>query len=139
VSASQLSRPAPAATSSLFGAKPASTPTTTTAAPSAPTDSVAGKSGGFAAVPAPAAAGSSSTPASTGAAAASVPAEPVPSLLRGKTMDDIVNTWSRELDTQVGEFRRQAGEVREWDRVLIENGKQVRRNLLRPRFKKASG
>ena len=94
-------------------------------APSAPTDSVAGKSGGFAALPAPAAAGSSSTPTPP-AAVPSVPAEPVPSLLRGKTMDDIVNSWSRELDTQVGEFKRQAGEVREWDRVLIENGKQVR-------------
>lgn len=109
---------APTAASSLFGAKPASS---TTTAPSAPAESVAGKSGGFAAVPASTTAGpSSSTPTST------APAEPVPSLLRGKTMDDIVNTWSRELEAQVGEFRRQAGEVREWDRVLIENGKQVR-------------
>jgi len=29
------------------------------------------------------------------------------------------------LDVQVKEFGRQAGEVREWDRVLVENGNQV--------------
>jgi len=40
-------------------------------------------------------------------------------------MDDIVNGWSKELDVQVKEFGRQAGEVREWDRVLVENGNQV--------------
>lgn len=41
-------------------------------------------------------------------------------------MDDIINTWNRDLEGQVAEFKRQAGEVKEWDKVLIENGKQVR-------------
>lgn len=41
-------------------------------------------------------------------------------------MDDIVNGWNKELDAQVKEFARQAAEVKEWDKVLVENGNQVR-------------
>lgn len=37
-----------------------------------------------------------------------------------------MNGWTKDLDEQVKEFARQAGEVKEWDRVLVENGKQVR-------------
>ena len=31
----------------------------------------------------------------------------------------------KDLDSQVKEFERQAGEVREWDKVLVRNGNQV--------------
>lgn len=50
---------------------------------------------------------------------------PVPSLLRGKTLDEIVMTWQHELDDRTKEFGDVAGEVREWDRVLRANGEQI--------------
>ncbi|KAJ7781375.1 hypothetical protein B0H16DRAFT_618368 [Mycena metata] len=45
-----------------------------------------------------------------------------PSMLRGKTIEEIVNKWSGELETHVREFNKFAGEVAVWDRALIENG-----------------
>jgi nuclear pore complex protein Nup62 len=48
-----------------------------------------------------------------------------PSLLRGRTTEEIVNRWSSDLDQQTREFARMAGEVAVWDRMLIENGEQV--------------
>lgn len=45
--------------------------------------------------------------------------------MRGKTLEDIVDGWNKDLDAQVKEFERQAGEVREWDKVLVRNGNQV--------------
>ncbi|KAF8222748.1 hypothetical protein L208DRAFT_1412951 [Tricholoma matsutake] len=53
---------------------------------------------------------------------APVVAVPPPSMLRGKTIEEIVNRWSAELETHVREFNRFAGEVAVWDRALIENG-----------------
>ena len=57
---------------------------------------------------------------------------PVPSQLRGKSLDEIVNTWSGELEERTRDFVEIAGEVREWDRVLRKNGEQVRRSFLLP-------
>lgn len=51
---------------------------------------------------------------------------PPPSMLRGKTIEEIVNRWSSELETHVREFNKFAGEVSVWDRALIENGNNVR-------------
>lgn len=48
-----------------------------------------------------------------------------PSILRGKTIEEIVNKWSSDLETHVTEFHRFAGEVAAWDRALIENGNNV--------------
>jgi len=45
-----------------------------------------------------------------------------PSMLRGKTIEEIVNRWSTDLETHVREFNKFAGEVAVWDRALIENG-----------------
>lgn len=59
---------------------------------------------------------------------APVVAVPPPSMLRGKTIEEIVNRWSAELETHVREFNRFAGEVAVWDRALIENGHNVSRN-----------
>jgi nuclear pore complex protein Nup62 len=64
-------------------------------------------------------------PTASSAPAAAAPSEPAPNLLRGKTLEDIVDTWSKDLDAQTKEFERQAGEVREWDKVLVRNGNQV--------------
>ncbi|KAF9075981.1 Nsp1-like C-terminal region-domain-containing protein [Rhodocollybia butyracea] len=42
-------------------------------------------------------------------------------MLRGKTIEEIVNKWSNDLETHVKEFNKFAAEVSVWDRALIEN------------------
>jgi len=49
-----------------------------------------------------------------------------PSVLKGKTIEEIVNKWSSELENQVREFNKFAAEVAVWDRALMENGNNVR-------------
>jgi len=46
-------------------------------------------------------------------------------MLRGKTIEEIVNKWSSDLEAQVREFSKFATEVAVWDRALIENGNSV--------------
>jgi len=46
-------------------------------------------------------------------------------MLRGKTMEEIVNRWTSDLETNVREFNKFAAEVAVWDRALIENGNNV--------------
>lgn len=50
---------------------------------------------------------------------------PPPSMLRGKTIEEIVNRWSADLESHVKEFDKIASEVAVWDRALIENGNNV--------------
>ena len=57
--------------------------------------------------------------------ALTITAQP-PSMLRGKTIEEIVNKWSSDLEAQVKEFSKFATEVAVWDRALIENGNSVR-------------
>ncbi|KAK7061610.1 nucleoporin NSP1 [Favolaschia claudopus] len=69
-------------------------------------------------------------PKAPGALSAAPSAAPVvavapPSMLRGKTIEEIVNKWSGELETHVREFNKFAGEVAVWDRALIENGNNL--------------
>ncbi|KAE9410321.1 hypothetical protein BT96DRAFT_371525 [Gymnopus androsaceus JB14] len=52
-------------------------------------------------------------------------AVPPPSLLRGKTIEEIVNKWSSELETHVKEFNKFAAEVSVWDRALIDNSNNL--------------
>lgn len=75
------------------------------------------------------AAGTTAT-SGTGATTATAPAGSAvtvapPSMLRGKTIEEIVNRWSTELETHVREFNKFASEVAVWDRALIENGNNV--------------
>lgn len=49
-----------------------------------------------------------------------------PSMLRGKSIEEIVNRWSSELETHVREFTKYSTEVAVWDRALYENGNNVR-------------
>ena len=42
-------------------------------------------------------------------------------------MDEIVSGWSNELEERTRDFADVAGDVREWDRVLRENGEQVKK------------
>ncbi|TRM67954.1 Nsp1-like C-terminal region-domain-containing protein [Schizophyllum amplum] len=46
-------------------------------------------------------------------------------MLRGKTIEEIVNKWSADLDTHVREFKTFAHEVQAWDRSLIENSNNL--------------
>lgn len=52
-------------------------------------------------------------------------AVPAPSVLRGKTIEEIVNKWSADLDNHVRDFNAFANEVSAWDRALINNGNNV--------------
>lgn len=63
--------------------------------------------------------------AALGATSTAIAVQP-PSMLRGKTIEEIVNKWSAELDSHVREFSKFASEVAVWDRSLIENGNNVR-------------
>lgn len=56
---------------------------------------------------------------------AAVPSVSPPSMLRGKSIEEIVNRWSSDLDNHVRQFNKFAGEVSVWDRALIENGNNV--------------
>lgn len=42
--------------------------------------------------------------------------------LRNKTMEEISNKWSQDLDLYTKEFHGLANEVQSWDRLLIDNG-----------------
>ncbi|KAG9005739.1 FG-nucleoporin nsp1 [Tulasnella sp. JGI-2019a] len=70
---------------------------------------------------------SSSAPATNAATTAGNEKPPLipPSVLKGKTMEEIVNQWNVDLESQVKEFQRLAGEVEVWDRVLNDNAKQI--------------
>jgi nuclear pore complex protein Nup62 len=46
-------------------------------------------------------------------------------MLKGKSIDEIINRWSTELETHVRDFNKFATEVAAWDRSLIENGNNV--------------
>jgi len=50
---------------------------------------------------------------------------PPPSMLRGKSLEEIVNRWTADLEKNVREFNKFAAEVSVWDRVLIENGNNI--------------
>ncbi|KAJ2930194.1 hypothetical protein H1R20_g6882, partial [Candolleomyces eurysporus] len=52
-------------------------------------------------------------------------AVPPPSMLRGKTIEEIVNRWTSELETHVKDFTKFAGEVSVWDRALVENSNHL--------------
>ncbi|MBW0509493.1 hypothetical protein O181_049208 [Austropuccinia psidii MF-1] len=48
-----------------------------------------------------------------------------PSLLKGKTLEDLVGRWNSELDERVEDFKHTANEIAAWDQVLIQNGDQI--------------
>ena len=48
-----------------------------------------------------------------------------PSMLKGKSIEEIVNRWSNELEGHVRDFNKFGTEVAVWDRSLIENGNNV--------------
>jgi len=46
-------------------------------------------------------------------------------MLRGKTLEEIINKWTSDLEVNVREFNKFGAEVAAWDRALIENGNNV--------------
>lgn len=46
-------------------------------------------------------------------------------MLRGKTLEEIINKWTADLEANVSEFNIVGAEVAVWDRALIENGNNV--------------
>lgn len=73
-------------------------------------------------------AGPTPTAPSVGAVATSTTSAisvPPPSMLKGKSIEEIVNRWSTELETHVRDFNKFAAEVAVWDRSLIENGNNL--------------
>ncbi|OAX43848.1 hypothetical protein K503DRAFT_765463 [Rhizopogon vinicolor AM-OR11-026] len=116
---------ASSSSANLFGAKPASS------APTAPSEPATNLFGAKPATTTP------TTTAPLGQSALGLPkncdkpkdaptvAVPPPSALRGKTIEEIVNKWSSELEVHVREFNKFAGEVAVWDRALMENGNNL--------------
>ncbi|TFK76036.1 hypothetical protein BDN72DRAFT_786319 [Pluteus cervinus] len=102
-------------TGGLFGTKPEEKKDA--AAPAAPAPSfLLGK--------APSKEGEKDKPAAPTPGAA-ILAVPPPSMLRGNTIEEIVNRWTSDLETHVREFSKFSGEVAVWDRALIENGRNL--------------
>jgi hypothetical protein len=47
-------------------------------------------------------------------------------VLKGKSLDDIVNDISKDIDDDLIKFARYAQSVQKWDQKIIENGDKVR-------------
>jgi len=46
-------------------------------------------------------------------------------MLKGKSIEEIINRWSTELESHVRDYNKFSKEVAVWDRTLIENGNNV--------------
>ncbi|KAJ9092498.1 hypothetical protein QFC19_008711 [Naganishia cerealis] len=68
-----------------------------------------------------------SVPAPAATSTVSAAPEPAPSIVKGKTFNEIVERFEAELEDQVSRFKDQAAEVREWDMILIENSQNIAR------------
>lgn len=45
--------------------------------------------------------------------------------LKNKTIEDIINKWTSDLENYSKQFAQQAAEVSKWDRLLIESGDKI--------------
>ncbi|KAI5862092.1 Nsp1-like C-terminal region-domain-containing protein [Durotheca rogersii] len=145
--AAEASKP----TTSLFGGNTAnattgnasSTTTTATTSAAAPalgsttnTTAPLGASSLFgAAKPSTSAAaqGAAAQPAAgTAAALGASTAGPTSSMarLKNKTMDEIITRWATDLSKYQKEFKDQAAQVAQWDRLLVDNGEKIQRLYL---------
>ena len=61
------------------------------------------------------------------AADAAKPAAVVASSIQTKTLEDIVNMWSAELEEHVSSFTKAAMQVATYDRQILENGDKYTR------------
>lgn len=56
---------------------------------------------------------------------AAVTGMPSISLIQGKTLEEIINKWTRTLDEHVKEFTMQAQAIEVWDQQLLAQGEKV--------------
>lgn len=49
----------------------------------------------------------------------------MPTLLKGLTLEEILNRWSADLDERVRSFVNLSAEVKNWDNLLIRNGEEI--------------
>jgi nuclear pore complex protein Nup62 len=47
------------------------------------------------------------------------------SVLKNKSVEDILYKWSTELDNYTREFQRQAIQIQKWDQAIVSNGALV--------------
>jgi nuclear pore complex protein Nup62 len=91
---------------------------TTTAAPST--------GGLFGTTTGAAASGSTATPTTAAQSFEAKATQPPPqSRLKNKSMEEIINRWTSDLEKYKAEFVKQAEEVKKWDAVLITNGDKL--------------
>lgn len=50
--------------------------------------------------------------------------------LKNKTMDEIITRWATDLSKYQKEFKDQAAQVAQWDRLLVENGERIQKLYL---------
>ena len=127
--------PAAGATGTSTTAPTATTTTTTTEAAKPPPGLRLGGGtlfSGLGTKPTLATTATATTPTAAAAAATPTTAKtptaapvPAPSVLRGKTIEEVTRKWAVELDEQAKEFAAVASEVAEWDRALVDNGQYV--------------
>ncbi|WPH03275.1 Hypothetical protein R9X50_00615200 [Acrodontium crateriforme] len=115
----------------LFGQKPATTstaqPASTTTATTTPAGSTLfGASTATAGSNQPAATTTAAAGISTGAAASTTgTAPPAQSRLAGKTMDEILTSWSTSLASHQKTFQSLSKQISTWDRALVENSGKI--------------
>lgn len=51
--------------------------------------------------------------------------QPTASKLKNKSMDEILTRWATDLSKHQKEFQKQATQVAEWDRLLVENADKI--------------
>lgn len=48
-----------------------------------------------------------------------------PSNLKNKNLEEIITSWSEELETLVNSFEKQAVEIAQWDKKIVHNGEHI--------------
>ncbi|KAI1383299.1 Nsp1-like C-terminal region-domain-containing protein [Hypoxylon trugodes] len=120
--AATTSQPAGAATSAATGPTFPATVAPITTAPFGAAAKPALSTDGAAAQPAAGAA--PSLAASTAGPPSSM------ARLKNKTMDEIITRWATDLSKYQKEFKEQASQVAQWDRLLVENGERIQKLYL---------
>ncbi|KAI2471209.1 Nsp1-like C-terminal region-domain-containing protein [Annulohypoxylon bovei var. microspora] len=117
---------APGTGAATSAATPTLGSTTTTAAP---TNSLFG---GATKPAAPAASTTLQPPTGASNPLAASTAGPTSSMarLKNKTMDEIITRWATDLSKYQKEFKDQAAQVAQWDRLLVENGERIQKLYL---------
>jgi len=119
----------PGAAAGTATAPGATTTTTTTTATTAIATTTAGASK-FSLGAKPAGIGTAATSTTTAAGTAKAPPAwrpnvDIPSLLKGKTLEEMINEWSSQIDADIFQFTQMAMLVGEWDKKVSSNSKKI--------------